>query len=149
MEYFDHENIGIAVDTPKGLFVPVIKNAGDLNIAGIAKAINEGAAKVRDGKAGVDDLSGGTFTITNTGGNGVMFDTPVINQPEVAILGIGGIMREPGIVKAADGSELIGIRSYLYPAISYDHRLVDGAVAGRFLKDFKNLIENTDFTEWL
>ncbi|EKU95982.1 2-oxoglutarate dehydrogenase, E2 component, dihydrolipoamide succinyltransferase [Actinobaculum massiliense] len=149
VEYFDHENIGIAVDTPKGLFVPVIKNAGDLNIAGIAKAINEGAAKVRDGKASVDDLSGGTFTITNTGGNGVMFDTPVINQPEVAILGIGGIMREPGIVKAADGSELIGIRSYLYPAISYDHRLVDGAVAGRFLKDFKNLIENTDFTEWL
>ncbi|MDK8748731.1 2-oxoglutarate dehydrogenase, E2 component, dihydrolipoamide succinyltransferase [Actinotignum sanguinis] len=145
VEYFDYENIGIAVDTPKGLFVPVIKNAGDLNIAGLARAINTGAAKVRNGEAAVDDLTGGTFTITNTGSNGVMFDTPVINQPEVAILGIGAIMREPGIVKDADGNESIGIRSYLYPAITYDHRLVDGADAGRFLKEFKARLEEADF----
>ncbi|WP_308806931.1 2-oxoglutarate dehydrogenase, E2 component, dihydrolipoamide succinyltransferase [Actinotignum urinale] len=145
VEYFDYENIGIAVDTPKGLFVPVIKNAGDLNIAGIARQINSLAAKVREGSAGADELTGGTFTITNTGSNGVMFDTPVLNMPEVAILGIGGIMREPGIVKDADGNETIGIRSYLYPAITYDHRLVDGADAGRFLKDFKKRVEEADF----
>ncbi|MGO1594440.1 MAG: 2-oxoglutarate dehydrogenase, E2 component, dihydrolipoamide succinyltransferase, partial [Ancrocorticia sp.] len=145
VHYWDHEHLGIAVDAPKGLMVPVIKDAGDLNIAGIAKAINEKAAAVRDGSIAPGDLSGSTFTITNTGSAGALFDTPIINQPEVAILGIGTIVKRPAVIKDADGNEVIGLRSMVYLALSYDHRLVDGADAGRYLSDLKRRLESGDF----
>ncbi|MCF2706401.1 2-oxoglutarate dehydrogenase, E2 component, dihydrolipoamide succinyltransferase [Arcanobacterium haemolyticum] len=145
VHYWDYEHAGIAVDAPKGLMVPVIKNAGDLNIAGIAKGINDLAARVRDGSIKPDELSGSTFTITNTGSAGALFDTPIINQPEVAILGVGTIVKRPGIVKDADGNETIGIRSMVYLALSYDHRIVDGADAGRYLSDLRKRLESGDF----
>ena len=145
VHYWDHEHIGIAVDAPKGLMVPVIKNAGDLNIAGIAKAINDKAARVRNSTIGPDELSGSTFTITNTGSAGALFDTPIINQPEVAILGVGTIVKRPAVIKDADGNEVIGLRSMVYLALSYDHRLVDGADAGRYLSDLKRRLEAADF----
>ncbi len=145
VHYWDHEHIGIAVDAPKGLMVPVIKDAGDLNIAGIAKAINDKAARVRNSTIGPDELSGSTFTITNTGSAGALFDTPIINQPEVAILGVGTIVKRPAVIKDADGNEVIGLRSMVYLALSYDHRLVDGADAGRYLSDLKRRLEAGDF----
>ena len=145
VHYWDHEHIGIAVDAPKGLMVPVIKNAGDLNIAGIAKAINDKAARVRNSTIAPDELSGSTFTITNTGSAGALFDTPIINQPEVAILGIGTIVKRPAVIKDADGNEVIGLRNMVFLALSYDHRLVDGADAGRYLSDLKRRLEAGDF----
>ena len=145
VHYWDHEHIGIAVDAPKGLMVPVIRNAGDLNITGIAKSIADLAARTRGGKIGPDELSGSTFTITNTGSAGALFDTPIINQPEVAILGVGTIVKRPAVIKDADGNEAIGIRSFVYLALSYDHRLVDGADAGRYLSDLKKRLESGDF----
>ena len=145
VHYWDHEHIGIAVDAPKGLMVPVIKNAGDLNITGIAKSIADLAARTRGGKIGPDELSGSTFTITNTGSAGALFDTPIINQPEVAILGVGTIVKRPAVIKDADGNEAIAIRSFVYLALSYDHRLVDGADAGRYLSDLKKRLESGDF----
>ncbi len=125
--------------------VPVIKDAGDLNIAGIAKAINDKAARVRNGSIAPDELSGSTFTITNTGSAGALFDTPIINQPEVAILGIGTIVKRPAVIRDADGNEVIGLRNMVYLALSYDHRLVDGADAGRYLSDLKRRLEAGDF----
>lgn len=145
VHYWDHEHLGIAVDAPKGLMVPVIKDAGDLNIAGIAKAINDKAARVRNSTISPDELAGSTFTITNTGSAGALFDTPIINQPEVAILGIGTIVKRPAVIKDADGNEVIGLRSMVYLALSYDHRLVDGADAGRYLSDLKRRLEAGDF----
>ena len=145
VHYWDHEHIGIAVDAPKGLMVPVIRNAGDLNITGIAKSIADLAARTRGGKIGPDELSGSTFTITNTGSAGALFDTPIINQPEVAILGVGTIVKRPAVIKDADGNEAIAIRSFVYLALSYDHRLVDGADAGRYLSDLKKRLESGDF----
>ena len=145
VHYWDHEHIGIAVDAPKGLMVPVIRNAGDLNITGIAKSIADLAARTRGGKIGPDELSGSTFTITNTGSAGALFDTPIINQPEVAILGVGTIVKRPTVIKDADGNEAIAIRSFVYLALSYDHRLVDGADAGRYLSDLKKRLESGDF----
>ena len=145
VHYWDHEHIGIAVDAPKGLMVPVIRNAGDLNITGIAKSIADLAARTRGGKIGPDELSGSTFTITNTGSAGALFDTPIINQPEVAILGLGTIVKRPAVIKDADGNEAIAIRSFVYLALSYDHRLVDGADAGRYLSDLKKRLESGDF----
>ena len=143
--YHDVEHIGIAVDTPRGLLVPVVKNAGDLNIPGLAKRINDLAGRTRDNKVNPDELSGSTFTITNTGSGGALFDTPIINQPEVAILGLGAIQRQPRVVKDADGNEVIAIRSVCYLAISYDHRLVDGADASRYLMTVKKRLEDGDF----
>ena len=145
VHYWDHEHVGIAVDAPKGLMVPVIRNAGDLNITGIAKSIADLAARTRGGKIGPDELSGSTFTITNTGSAGALFDTPIINQPEAAILGVGTIVKRPAVIKDADGNEAIGIRSFVYLALSYDHRLVDGADAGRYLSDLKKRLESGDF----
>ena len=145
VHYWDHEHIGIAVDAPKGLMVPVIRNAGDLNITGIAKSIADLAARTRGGKIGPDELSGSTFTITNTGSAGALFDTPIINQPEAAILGVGTIVKRPAVIKDADGNEAIGVRSFVYLALSYDHRLVDGADAGRYLSDLKKRLESGDF----
>ncbi|ENO17855.1 2-oxoglutarate dehydrogenase E2, dihydrolipoamide acetyltransferase [Schaalia cardiffensis F0333] len=143
--YFDHENIGIAVDTPRGLLVPVIANAGAKDIPGLAASINDLAARTRDSKIGPDELSGSTFTITNTGSAGALFDTPVLNMPETAIMGVGAIVKRPMVVKTADGSESIAIRSMVYVSLSYDHRLVDGADASRYLMDVKKRLEEGDF----
>ena len=143
--YFDHEHVGIAVDTPRGLLVPVIKNAGDKDIAGIAASINDLAARTRDSKVGPDELSGSTFTVTNTGSGGALFDTPVLNMPETAIMGVGTIVKRPVVMKGADGADVIAIRSMVYLSLSYDHRLVDGADASRFLMDVKKRLEEGAF----
>lgn len=144
--YFDHENVGIAVDSEKGLMVPVIKNCGDLTIAAIARRINELAAKVRDGSISIDEMSGGTFSITNTGSRGALFDTPVVNYPEEAILGLGTIVRRPMVVKDSEGNDTIAVRSLVYLALSYDHRLIDGADAARYLTTVKKRLEEGDFS---
>ncbi|MFD1505211.1 2-oxoglutarate dehydrogenase, E2 component, dihydrolipoamide succinyltransferase [Georgenia yuyongxinii] len=143
--YHGAEHMGIAVDTPRGLLVPVIKDAGDLTIGGIAKKINDLAARTRDSKVTPDELSGSTFTITNTGSAGLLIDTPIINQPEVAIMGVGTIVKRPAVVKDAEGNETIGIRSIIYLSLTYDHRLVDGADAGRFLQTVKARLEEGAF----
>lgn len=143
--YFDHENIGIAVDTPRGLLVPVIVNAGQKDLAGIAASINDLAARTRDAKVDPSELSGSTFTITNTGSGGALFDTPVLNMPETAIMGVGAIVKRPMVIKAADGQEAIAIRSMVYLSLSYDHRLVDGADASRYLMDVKKRLEEGAF----
>ncbi|MGO4598846.1 2-oxoglutarate dehydrogenase, E2 component, dihydrolipoamide succinyltransferase [Terrabacter sp. 2RAF25] len=143
--YHGTENLSIAVDTEKGLIVPVVKNAGDLNIAGLARAIADVAARTRSNKITPDDLAGGTFTITNTGSRGALFDTPIINQPQVAILGTGAIVKRPVVVTDADGGETIAIRSMMYLALSYDHRIVDGADAARFLGTMKTRLEEGRF----
>ena len=145
ISYPDSENLGIAVDTERGLLVPVVKNAGDLSIAGLAKAIDDVASKTRDGKISPDLLSGGTFTITNIGSFGALFDTPIINHPEVGILGTGAIKRRPQVVTTEDGTEAIAIRDMAYLPLTYNHQLVDGADAGRFLKAIKNRLENGSF----
>ena len=143
--YFDYEHVGIAVDTPRGLLVPVIKNAGDKDIAGIAASINDLAARTRDSKIGPDELSGSTFTVTNTGSGGALFDTPVLNMPETAIMGVGTIVKRPVVMKGADGADVIAICSMVYLSLSYDHRLVDGADASRFLMDVKKRLEEGAF----
>lgn len=143
--YYSDENIGIAVDTDRGLLVPVIKNAGELNIAGISRRISELAERTRTGKVSPDDLSGGTFTVTNTGSRGALFDTPIINQPQVGILGTGAVVKRPVVVTDETGQDVIAIRSMAYLALSYDHRLVDGADAARFLSTMKNRLEEAAF----
>jgi 2-oxoglutarate dehydrogenase E2 component (dihydrolipoamide succinyltransferase) len=143
--YHGAEHLGIAVDTEKGLLVPVIKNAGDLNIAGLARGIADLADRTRNNKITPDDLAGGTFTITNTGSRGALFDTPIINQPQVGILGTGAVVRRPVVVTAEDGGETIAIRSMVYLALSYDHRIVDGADAARFLSTMKQRLEEGAF----
>ena len=143
--YHGTENLGIAVDTERGLLVPVIKDAGDLNLGGVARRIVDVAARTRDNKISPDELSGGTFTITNTGSRGALFDTPILNQPQVAILGLGAIVKRPIVVGDADGGETIAIRSMVYLAISYDHRIVDGEDAARFLATLKERLEEGRF----
>jgi 2-oxoglutarate dehydrogenase E2 component (dihydrolipoamide succinyltransferase) len=143
--YHGAEHLGVAVDTEKGLLVPVIKNAGDLNIAGLARAIADLADRTRNNKITPDELGGGTFTLTNTGSRGALFDTPIINQPQVAILGTGAVVKRPVVVTDADGGETIAIRSMAYLALSYDHRIVDGADAARFLVAVKNRLEEGAF----
>jgi len=139
--YHSAEHLGIAVDTERGLLVPVIRDAGDLNMGGFARKIADLAARTRDNKVTPDELGGGTFTLTNTGSRGALFDTPIINQPQVAILGLGSIVKRPMVVKGADGGETIAIRSMVYLALSYDHRVVDGADAARFLVTLKDRLE--------
>jgi 2-oxoglutarate dehydrogenase E2 component (dihydrolipoamide succinyltransferase) len=143
--YFDAEHLGIAVDTERGLLVPVIKDAGDLNVPGLAKQIADLAGRTRDNKVGPDELSGGTFTLTNTGSRGALFDTPIINQPQVAILGTGAVVKRPMVVIDEFGGESIAVRSMVYLALTYDHRLVDGAEAARFLVAMKSRLEEGDF----
>ena len=139
--YHGAENLGIAVDTERGLLVPVIKDAGDLNIAGLARRIADLAERTRTNKVSPDELAGGTFTLTNTGSRGALFDTPIINQPNVAILGTGAVVKRPVVVKDSEGGETISIRSMVYLALSYDHRIVDGADAARFLVTMKERLE--------
>ncbi|MFE7122513.1 2-oxoglutarate dehydrogenase, E2 component, dihydrolipoamide succinyltransferase, partial [Streptomyces sp. NPDC057654] len=143
--YHDVENIGIAVDTEKGLFVPVIHEAGDLNLAGIAKKTADLAGRVRDGGIKPDELAGGTFTVTNTGSRGALFDTPILNQPQVGMLGIGATVKRPVVVSTPELGETIAIRDMVYLALSYDHRLVDGADAARFLGTLKARLEGGEF----
>jgi len=143
--YHGAEHLGVAVDTERGLLVPVIANAGDLNMGGIARKISELAARTRDNKVTPDELGGGTFTLTNTGSRGALFDTPIINQPQVAILGLGAVVKRPMVVRGEDGGETIAIRSMVYLALSYDHRVVDGADAARFLVTLKERLEGGAF----
>ncbi|TLM86687.1 2-oxoglutarate dehydrogenase, E2 component, dihydrolipoamide succinyltransferase [Pseudarthrobacter sp. NamE2] len=143
--YHNAEHLAIAVDTDKGLLVPVISDAGNLNLAGLAGKIADVAARTRDGKIGPDELSGGTFSITNIGSVGALFDTPIINQPQVGILGTGAIVKRAVVVSDENGDDSIAIRSMMYLSLTYDHRLVDGADAGRFLQTLKARLEEGAF----
>ena len=143
--YHGAEHLGVAVDTERGLLVPVIHNAGDLNMGGVARKIADLAARTRDNKVTPDELGGGTFTLTNTGSRGALFDTPIINQPQVAILGLGAVVKRAMVVKGDDGGESIAIRSMVYLGLSYDHRVVDGADAARFLVTLKERLEGGAF----
>ncbi|HEY7273667.1 MAG TPA: 2-oxoglutarate dehydrogenase, E2 component, dihydrolipoamide succinyltransferase [Actinoplanes sp.] len=145
--YHDGEHLGIAVDTPKGLLVPVIRDAGDLNLVGLAKRIADVAERTRSNKISPDELSGGTFTLTNTGSRGALFDTPIINQPQVGILGTGGVVKRAVVVDDPDLGEVIVPRSMVYLALSYDHRIVDGADAARFLVTIKERLQAGHFDD--
>ena len=143
--YHDAEHLGVAVDTERGLMVPVVHNAGDLNLGGLARKIADIAERTRSGQVGPDELSGGTFTLTNTGSRGALFDTPIINQPQVAILGTGTVVKRPVVVEDPALGEVIAVRSMVYLALTYDHRLVDGADAARFLTTVKARLEEGAF----
>ena len=143
--YHNAEHLAIAVDTDKGLLVPVISDAGNLNLAGLAGKIADVAGRTRNGKIGPDELSGGTFSITNIGSVGALFDTPIINQPQVAILGTGAIVKRAVVVADENGDDSLAIRSMMYLSLTYDHRLVDGADAGRFLQTLKARLEEGAF----
>ncbi|MFI1965457.1 2-oxoglutarate dehydrogenase, E2 component, dihydrolipoamide succinyltransferase [Streptomyces pathocidini] len=145
ISYFGSEDIGIAVDSEKGLMTPVIKGAGDLNIAGIAKKTAELAGKVRGNKITPDELSGATFTISNTGSRGALFDTIIVPPNQVAILGIGATVKRPVVVDHPELGETIAIRDMTYVVLSYDHRLVDGADAARYLTAVKGILEAGEF----
>ena len=143
--YYDYEALGIAVDTEKGLLVPVIKDAGDLSIAGLARKIADVAERTRSNKIGPDELSGGTFTLTNTGSRGALFDTPIINQPQVAILGTGTVVKRPVVIDDPNLGETIAVRNMCYLALTYDHRLVDGADAARCHSEVTQRLESGQF----
>ncbi|MCE0768738.1 2-oxoglutarate dehydrogenase, E2 component, dihydrolipoamide succinyltransferase [Pseudonocardia kujensis] len=145
IEYHGNVHLAIAVDTPRGLLVPVIKNAEDLSLAGLARKIADVAARTRNNTIKPDELSGGTFTITNIGSAGALFDTPIINQPQVAILGTGAIAKEPKVVAGPDGEDVIAVRSVCYLPLTYDHRIVDGADAGRFVSAIRARLEEGAF----
>ncbi|MBG0829317.1 2-oxoglutarate dehydrogenase, E2 component, dihydrolipoamide succinyltransferase [Planomonospora sp. ID67723] len=146
--YFDTEHLGFATDTERGLLVPVIKDAGDLNIAGLARKIADLAERTRTNKVSPDEITGGTFTLTNTGSRGALFDTPILNQPQVGMLGTGAVVKRPVVVDTPEG-EVIAVRSMVYLALSYDHRLVDGADAARFLTTVKRRLEEGRFENQL
>jgi pyruvate dehydrogenase E2 component (dihydrolipoyllysine-residue acetyltransferase) len=143
--YYDAEHLGFAVDTEQGLLSPVIHNAGDLSLAGLARAIADIAARARSGDLKPDELSGGTFTITNIGSQGALFDTPILVPPQAAMLGTGAIVKRPRVVVDDTGNESIGVRSICYLPLTYDHRLIDGADAGRFLTTIKHRLEEGAF----
>ncbi|WP_194927423.1 2-oxoglutarate dehydrogenase, E2 component, dihydrolipoamide succinyltransferase, partial [Catenulispora pinisilvae] len=143
--YHDYENLAIAVDSEKGLMTPVIKNAGDLNLAGLARGIADLAERTRTNKVLPDELAGGTFTLTNTGSRGALFDTPILNQPQVGILGTGAVVKRPAVINDPELGEVIAVRSMVYLALTYDHRLVDGADAARFLVTIKERLEEGKF----
>lgn len=143
--YYDAEHLGFAVDTEQGLLSPVIHDAGDLSLAGLARAIADIAARARSGNLKPDELSGGTFTITNIGSQGALFDTPILVPPQAAMLGTGAIVKRPRVVVDASGNESIGVRSVCYLPLTYDHRLIDGADAGRFLTTIKHRLEEGAF----
>ncbi len=143
--YYDAEHLGFAVDTDQGLLSPVVHNAGDLSLAGLARAIADIAARARSGNLKPDELSGGTFTITNIGSQGALFDTPILVPPQAAMLGTGAIVKRPRVVVDENGNESIGVRSVAYLPLTYDHRLIDGADAGRFLTTIKRRLEEGAF----
>jgi len=142
--YPDHEHVCMAVDTERGLLTPVIRDASSLDIAGLAREIADLAERTRENKLKPDELSGGTFTVTNTGSRGALFDTPVVFLPQVAILGTGVVTKRP-VVVTADGEDAIAVRSTVFLALSYDHRIIDGADAARFLSAVKARLEAADF----
>jgi pyruvate dehydrogenase E2 component (dihydrolipoamide acetyltransferase) len=143
--YHDTENLGIAVDTERGLLVPVIHEAGDLSLGGLARKIADLAERTRSNKVTPDELGGGTFTLTNTGSRGALFDTPIINQPQVAILGVGSVVKRPVVMQDPELGEVIAVRSMVYLALTYDHRIVDGADAARFLTTVRERLEGGQF----
>ncbi|WP_345022633.1 2-oxo acid dehydrogenase subunit E2, partial [Actinomadura keratinilytica] len=144
--YHDVENLGIAVDVPeRGLMVPVIHNAGQLNLAGLAKRIADLAERTRTNKLSPDEVAGGTFTLTNTGSRGALFDTPILNQPQVGMLGTGAVVKRPAVIDDPNLGEVIAVRSMVYLALTYDHRLIDGADAARFLGTVKHRLEEGNF----
>uniref|UniRef100_UPI001F4AA957 2-oxoglutarate dehydrogenase, E2 component, dihydrolipoamide succinyltransferase n=1 Tax=Rhodococcus sp. CH91 TaxID=2910256 RepID=UPI001F4AA957 len=143
--YHAAEHLGIAVDTEQGLLSPVIHNAGDLSLAELARAIADIAERARKGGLKPDELAGGTFTITNIGSQGALFDTPILVPPQAAMLGTGAIVKRPVVVNDETGNESIGVRSMCYLPLTYDHRLIDGADAGRFLKTIKHRLEEGAF----
>jgi 2-oxoglutarate dehydrogenase E2 component (dihydrolipoamide succinyltransferase) len=142
--YHDAEHLGVAVDTDRGLLVPVIHDAGDLNLGGMARKIADLAERTRTNKVSPDELGGGTFTLTNTGSRGALFDTPIINQPQVGILGTGSVVKRPVVVEDPNVGEVIAVRSMVYLALTYDHRLVDGAYAAQFMAQVKQNLEGWD-----
>jgi 2-oxoglutarate dehydrogenase E2 component (dihydrolipoamide succinyltransferase) len=148
IEYHPAQHLAIAVDTPRGLVVPVIRDADRLSLPEIAVAIDDVATRTRENHISPDELSGGTFTVTNTGSRGALFDTPIINAPQAAILGTGAVARRPGVVKDASGAEIIAVRSLVYLALSYDHRIVDGAAAAGFLTSLKKILEDPAAPSW-
>ena len=143
--YYDAEHLGFAVDTEQGLLSPVVHNAGDLSLAGLARAVNDIAARARSGDLKPDELSGGTFTITNIGSQGALFDTPILVPPQAAMLGTGAIVKRPRVIIDEAGNESIGVRSICYLPMTYDHRLIDGADAGRFLTTVRRRLEDGAF----
>jgi 2-oxoglutarate dehydrogenase E2 component (dihydrolipoamide succinyltransferase) len=143
--YHPGENISFAVDTERGLLTPVIRDAASLNLAQLAQQIADMAERTRNNQLKPDELSGGTFTVTNTGSRGALFDTPVVFLPQSAILGTGIVTKRPAVVKDASGNDAIAIRSMVYLALSYDHRIIDGADASRYLVDVKNRLEAANF----
>jgi pyruvate dehydrogenase E2 component (dihydrolipoamide acetyltransferase) len=143
--YYDAEHLGIAVDTDRGLLVATVKDAGDLSIAGLARKIDDLGRRTRDNKVKPDELSGATFTLTNTGSRGALFDTPIINQPQVGILGTGSVVKRPVVIDDPNLGETIAVRHMVYLALTYDHRLVDGADAARFLSEVKQRLEHGQF----
>jgi 2-oxoglutarate dehydrogenase E2 component (dihydrolipoamide succinyltransferase) len=143
--YHAAEHLGIAVDVERGLMVPVVHNAGDLNIAGLAKRIADLADRTRTNKVLPDEMAGGTFTITNTGSRGALFDTPILNQPQVGMLGTGAVVKRPVVITHPELGETIAIRQMVYLALTYDHRLVDGADAARYLTAVKQRLEEAQF----
>ena len=147
--YHQNQNISFAVDTERGLLTPVIRNAAGLSVAQLAAQISDLAARTRSNQLKPDELSGGTFTVTNTGSRGALFDTPIVFLPQVAILGTGVVVKRPAVITAEDGSEMIAIRSFVYLALSYDHRVIDGADAARYLQEVKQRLESADFASVL
>jgi pyruvate dehydrogenase E2 component (dihydrolipoyllysine-residue acetyltransferase) len=143
--YHGAEHLGIAVDTERGLVVPVVHDASDLNLAGMARKIADLAARTRDNKISPDELGGGTFTLTNTGSRGALFDTPILNQPQVGILGTGSVVKRPAVIDDPEYGEIVAVRSMVYLALTYDHRIVDGADAARFLTTVKARLEDGAF----
>src|SRR5207302_3739686 len=143
--YHDSVHLGIAVDTPRGLLVPVIRDASDLHLAGPAGKIADLADRTRGDPITPDELGGGTFTLTNTGSRGALFDTPIINQPQVGILGTGAVVKRPIVIDEPDGGEVIAVRHMVHLALTYDHRMVDGADAARFLTTIKQRLEGGEF----
>ncbi len=143
--YHDSVHLGIAVDTSRGLLVPVLKDANDLNLAGIARKVDDLATRTRDNHITPDELGGGTFTLTNTGSRGALFDTPIINQPQVGILGTGAVVKRPVVIDDPVAGEVIAVRHIVYLALTYDHRMVDGADAARFLGTVKTRLEAGEF----
>lgn len=142
--YHDSIDLGIAVDTERGLLVPVVRDALDLTVTGLARHINASAVRTREGTISPDELDGGTFTITNTGSRGALFDTPILNSPQVGILGFGAVVKRPVVITSADGEDLISVRPMAFFSLTYDHQLVDGADAARFLSDLKIRLESGD-----
>src|SRR5690606_7906713 len=144
--YHDVENLSIAADVPeRGLMVPVVHNAGQLNLGGLAQRIADLAERTRAGKVSPDELAGGTFTLTNTGSRGALFDTPILNQPQVGMLGTGAVVKRPAVIDHPELGEVIAVRSMVYLALTYDHRLIDGADAARFLATIKHRLEEGNF----